>query len=178
MGRGGSITATVTAGGSAGDILEISGQGFGLNQVGLSSNFVLFGTNAGPVVVGSFSGGTGGVPLVISLNTSATTSSIQAVLRSLSFRTQGDTPSTATRTVSIQVSDSALPGNLATRDVTVISINDAPVISFAGAAVTYTENAAALLVVPTATVADVDSTDFAGGSLTITLTAGGAARTS
>ncbi len=58
--------------------------------------------------------------------------------------------------------------------MTVSSVNDAPVIGFAGAPVSYTENAAALLVIPTATVTDADSVDLATGTLTVSLTANAA----
>ncbi len=105
--NGGSITTTITGGGDSSDTLTIVGQGFGLNQIGVSGAFVLYGTVSGPLVIGNISGGNGGAPLTIALTANATATSISALLQRLSFSTAGDAPSTATRTINIQVSDNA-----------------------------------------------------------------------
>jgi hypothetical protein len=65
----------------------------------------------------------------------------------------------------------------ATVNVTVNSVNDAPTsTNLAGDSVTWTEGDAAVLldVGGDATVADIDSADFAGGTLSVGVTAGGA----
>ncbi|MBD2005175.1 MULTISPECIES: DUF4347 domain-containing protein [Cyanophyceae] len=51
--------------------------------------------------------------------------------------------------------------------------NQAPSVTLPGAAVAYTENAAATIIDSTATVADTDSANFQGGTLTVRYTAGG-----
>jgi VCBS repeat-containing protein/parallel beta-helix repeat protein len=58
----------------------------------------------------------------------------------------------------------------ATVSITVTPVNDAPVISFGTGTVTYNENAPPLVIDSAITVTDVDSADFAGGVLTVTLT--------
>ena len=172
---GGSITATIASGASVNDVLAVNHQGFGLNQIGVSGSFVLFGTVAGPVVMATLSGGAAGVPLLVSLGANATTTSIQALLRNLTFQTLGDTPAVNTRSIAIEVSDGLLAGsNTANKNVDVTALNDIPVIDALGAAVTYTENAAQLVIAATATLVDVDSVDLAGGILTVSLTANGA----
>jgi uncharacterized delta-60 repeat protein len=55
------------------------------------------------------------------------------------------------------------------------AINIAPQIALPGATVTYTENAAAILLDSTATVQDRDSSDFNTGTLTVSFTANGTA---
>ena len=50
--------------------------------------------------------------------------------------------------------------------------NDAPVISLPGGTQTFTEGDSPLLFDSTATVSDVDSTDFAGGTLTVSISGG------
>jgi hypothetical protein len=61
----------------------------------------------------------------------------------------------------------------------VTAVNDAPTVDLNGATggtsttLTYSENGAPTAIAPTATVADVDSADFNGGSLTVAFTANG-----
>ncbi len=112
------------------------------------------------------------MPLTINLNSNANNQSVQALIANLTFRTQGDTPTAGNRTVTIAVSDGAsATSGAVTRQVAVSAVNDSPVIGNLGAAVSYTENAAQLIIAPSATLTDVDSADFAGGVLTVTITA-------
>ncbi|MDB6112981.1 MAG: hypothetical protein JWR69_4731 [Pedosphaera sp.] len=66
---GGSLTAALTTNGTADDRLEIRNHGNGTGQIGVSGNNVSYG----PDTIGSFSGGSGTTPLVVTLNGSATT---------------------------------------------------------------------------------------------------------
>ncbi|MBD1932406.1 MULTISPECIES: DUF4347 domain-containing protein [Cyanophyceae] len=66
--------------------------------------------------------------------------------------------------------------NYRSNDVSVLlntTINQAPSVTLPGAAVAYTENAAAKIIDSTATVADTDSGNFEDGTLTVSYTAGG-----
>ena len=54
--------------------------------------------------------------------------------------------------------------------VSVTPVNDAPVVTGSGAPLTYVENAAALLVAPSLTLSDVDSTGLIGARVTIAAT--------
>ena len=60
--------------------------------------------------------------------------------------------------------------NTAQVKVTVTASNDAPVLTLDSNSVTYTENDGPLIISTNTTIADVDSTDFNGGSLKIQLT--------
>ena len=59
------------------------------------------------------------------------------------------------------------------KTINVVPRNDAPVIGAFDTAVTYTENAVPLVLDANATVADVDSADFAGGKLSVWISANG-----
>jgi hypothetical protein len=57
--------------------------------------------------------------------------------------------------------------------ITVIAVNDPPAITGMGGTLAYTENAAATIIDASATVSDIDSANFNGGSLTVSFTANG-----
>ncbi len=173
---GGTLTATIASGGSSNDLLEIVNQGSAINQISLLGSFIFFGTASGPVQVGAFSGGTGSTPLSISLTSNATSAAVAGILRNLTFRVQGDAPTDSPRTIRIQASDGlAAASALLTRTVTVTPVNDSPLVANLGAPISYNENAPAGLIAATATLQDVDSTDLAGGTVTVSLIANGTA---
>jgi len=98
-------------------------------------------------ITGSYNGTTG----VLSLSGSATVADYQAALRTIKFSNTSDNPSTATRTVSLQVNDGAASNNLsnvATRDVTVGAVNDPPVVTTSSGTPSYSEGGAAVAVDP------------------------------
>jgi hypothetical protein len=77
-------------------------------------------------------------------------------------------------TITVTVSD----GPLTDSDsfvVTVNAINDAPLVTLPSATADYTENALPVILDATATVADIDSVNLDGGSLTMEITNNGAA---
>jgi large repetitive protein len=78
-------------------------------------------TNQGGIS-GSFSTGT------LTLTGTATVAAYQAALRSVQYRNSSENPSTAARTVSFRVTDpDGNQSNIATRNIAVTSVNDAPV---------------------------------------------------
>jgi hypothetical protein len=85
------------------DILSISQTGFALGQVGVVGNTV-FVSN---VAVGTFSGGTGLSPLVITFNANADAAAVQAVARRVSYRNSVTSTMTTlnARTVNISLTD-------------------------------------------------------------------------
>ncbi len=93
----------------------------------------------------------------------ATLAQYQTVLRSVTFLTAGDDPSTATRTIAFTVTDSSsatsAPG---TRDVSVTPVNDAPSTGGVAGTVTFSEDGPAVAIFPTLTTADPDNANFAG----------------
>ncbi|RNL63791.1 tandem-95 repeat protein, partial [Nocardioides marmoriginsengisoli] len=83
---------------------------------------------------------------------------------------------TATDTFDYTVSDGHGGTDTATVTMTITGTNDAPAIAaLEGGALAYAENAAATPITATGTVADVDSANFATGTLTVSYSAGGQA---
>ncbi len=97
----GTLTVSLQANGSLDDRLEIRNEGISAGQIGVSGANVTFGG----ITIGTFSGGISGTPLSVTLNASATTSAVQALLRKITFRVNGTVSSTLTRTIGFQLSD-------------------------------------------------------------------------
>ena len=166
---GGSVTVSITANATADDRLQITSQGFAVGQISVANNFLLFGTATGPINVGSFAGGVGLSPLVITLNSNATSATVQAIVRAVTFQVVGDAPSALQRTVAIEVSDSDLASSGAqTNPISVAASNDLPVIAAVGPTASYTENAVATVLAPSAAVSDADSLNFTSLQVAIT----------
>ena len=98
---GGSLTVTIATNGTANDRLEIRHTGTAAGQVGVSGNEV----SVGGVAVGTFTGGSGATPLVVSFNTASSPATAQAVLRAITFRTEGASPSLAVRSLGLELLD-------------------------------------------------------------------------
>ena len=121
---GGVLTAAIVANPTADDRLEIINQGVSPGQIGVSGGTVTLGGLA----IGSFFGGAGASPLVVTLNNNATPARVTALLRAITFRVDGDTPQTVQRAVTVTVSDGAgHTSNAATVLIDVVAENDAPV---------------------------------------------------
>ncbi|MEM7257583.1 MAG: LamG-like jellyroll fold domain-containing protein, partial [Pseudomonadota bacterium] len=118
-------------------------------------------------ISGSYNPGTG----VLNLSGSATATDYQTALRSITYHNSSENPSSLSRTLSFVVNDGSSNSNTATRDIAVTAVNDSPAVTLSGL-ISYIENATATLLAPTATVADPDSADFDGGTLSVSLTSG------
>ncbi|MDG4889253.1 VCBS domain-containing protein, partial [Mesorhizobium sp. WSM4887] len=134
----------------------------------------LSSTNAGGLQLGSLiatktldtSGGTGGTG---AWNYSVNNSAIQ-------FLAAGQT---IQETYQVTVTDNHGGSTSQNVVVTITGTNDAPVIDLNGGSagtstsINYTAGSAATAIAPTATITDIDSTNFGGGSLTVGFTANG-----
>ena len=166
---GGTITVSITANATADDRLQVASQGFAAGQISVANNFLLFGTATGPINVGSLAGGVGLSPLVLTLNSNATGAAVEAIVRAVTFQVLSDAPSALQRTVAIEVSDSDLASSGAqTNPISVVASNDLPVIAAVGPTASYTENAVATVLAPTAAVSDADSLTFTSLQAAIT----------
>jgi hypothetical protein len=148
-----------------GDHLAIATTGTGAEQVTTAENTVTYGG----VVIGTFTGGVDVEPLIVTFNSLATTASVQAVLRSFTFESIGETPWGGWRRISITLRD----GEGETTDVakvngiiTVVSVPDAPALTVEGN-LEYRENDPPILLAPEASFADVDG--FTWGTLTVSI---------
>ncbi len=97
----GSLTIAISANSQATDVLSIKTVGSGATRVTISGNTVL----VGGVAIGTFSGGTNNVALVVTFNTSATPVRSQSLLRAIAFSNSSGTPSTLSRTIKVTLAD-------------------------------------------------------------------------
>ena len=104
---------------------------------------------------------------VLTLSGTSSVANYLAALRSVSYFNGSDDPASLSRTVSFVVNDGALSSAAATRSIAVTPVNDAPVISTSGGSLAYIENQAAVAIDPALTVADLDNTNLAGATASI-----------
>jgi hypothetical protein len=111
----GTLTVSITANGQSGqDVLSVANIGNGAGQIGVSGSAVSYGG----VQIGTFTGGTGGSNLVFTFDADATPAAVQALVRALQYNNTSDAPNTATRTVTLVLTDGD-GGTSATQTVTV-----------------------------------------------------------
>jgi len=167
--EGGSLTVAITGNANVNDRIEIVNQALipnrtpTVNDITLSGNRVLFGG----LQIGTFTGGNGVTPLVVSFGANATLTAVQFLLRDITFRTAGS--SLLPRQVSVTLSNGTGPGQPATRLINVSqAVNTAPVIATsAPGSLNLQPGTTATQIDGTFTVTDSDSANFAGGVLTI-----------
>ncbi len=172
--NGGTLTVTITGGDAGEDLLDLALGTVTLDGTTVGSNVRVSGS-----VVGTLGNAIAvGNDLVVNFTTAnATPANVQTLLRAVTYENKDtDAPTTGARTVWTTISDGD-GGTSAVTDVTVTvaGSNDAPVIAnMDGDSLTYDEDdaATAIDVGGDATVSDVDSSDFNGGALTVTITSG------
>jgi uncharacterized protein YjdB len=118
-------------------------------------------------IVATFNASTGVLTLTSSGST-ATLAQWQAVLRSVTYDNQSNTPNTATRTVSFVGNDGSSNSNTATKNVSVSAADDAPVVTSQGGALAYQEGDGVSVIDNAITVSDLDSATLASGTVSIT----------
>ncbi|WP_439472442.1 beta strand repeat-containing protein [Brevundimonas sp.] len=146
----GTLTVSITANGQSGqDVLGIANIGNGAGQIGVSGNAVFYQG----VQIGAFTGGTGGANLVVTFDADATPAAVQALVRALTYNNTSDAPNTATRTVTIVLTDGdGGTSSTQTTSVTVTAANDPHT---GGAAITGTTAEDGVLTA-VSTLADAD----------------------
>ena len=154
--------------------------------VSITTNFVsgqdvLSFTNV-PATMGNITGtynAAAGVMNLGSAGNSATLAQWQAALQAVQYSNSSDNPSTAARTVSFRVNDSAANSNTVTSTVNVASVNDAPVATITSSTYAATEQLALALHGTGLSIADLDAgaasnivATLSVGEGTLTVTAG------
>lgn len=168
---GGKLRVTITTNANANDRLGIRSGAPAPGAINVSgANVRLNTTTIGTIT----SSGFGTTALEITLNSNATVAAAQALVRAITFRTVGDTPTTGQRAIRFVLSDgdggTSDPAT-ATKLVNIVAVNDLPALSLSGS-IAYTRNAPAILLAAAAGVSDVDSPNFAGGRLHVRIGAG------
>jgi len=163
--QGGRLTVRFSAGGRAEDRLVIRRRG----NIDVTATEVLFQG----VSMGTFTGGVGTTPLVVSLNARANMPAVRELLRNIVYRNVSQNPVAAPRRVWVQLNDG--DGGVSTpvtKLINVVSVNDAPQLGGIGGNVGYTQNGAAIALAGAATVTDPDSANFDGGRLLVRFASG------
>ncbi|HET8898974.1 MAG TPA: Ig-like domain-containing protein [Rhodanobacteraceae bacterium] len=116
-------------------------------------------------IAGSYNATSGALSLT-STGATATLAEWQAALRAVRYANSSDTPSTTTRSVSYVVNDGSDASNSLLAPITVVAINDAPVV-VAGATLAYTEGDGAAVADAGVTVTDVDNATLASATIAV-----------
>jgi hypothetical protein len=137
--------------------------------VRISSNFASaedsLGLPAQPVVTGAYDAATG----TLTLSGAADVTAYQAALRAVTYSDGSQNPSTATRTLSFQATDTApAASNIATRTVDVTGTDTPPTVIDAAGSLAYTENDPSAPIDPAVAVTDPDSANLTGATVALT----------
>jgi hypothetical protein len=162
----GMLTVAFGANGTADDRLAINNEGTGSGQIGVSGSNVTFGGTT----IGSFTGGTGTTPLVVTLNANATPTATQALVRNITFANGSENPTTANRRVDFTLTDGdGGTSSTVSRTVTVTAVNDAPVVTVPASQMTD-EDTPRVFSTANGNAISVSDVDAGTGSVTVMLT--------
>lgn len=167
--RNGSLTVTNTNA-KPEDQLSIFHRPASITRIGIRGSEVLYESR----VIGTFTGGVGLAPLVISLNSRATVEAVQALLRNIAFQYVGDVPVQESRILQVVAEDGeGGRSNVSTMKVLLAPVNDAPLLALNTAGpLAYAANSLPLAFAPLATISDVDNPTFYNGTLVVQVTQG------
>ncbi len=170
--QGGSLTVAVVSGGDVTeDELSIHHQGTAVGEIGISGSDVTYGGT----IIGTFSGGSAGVDLVIAFNANATPEAVTALIRNVQYENVDTVDATTTtRHVGFTINDG--DGAVSNQSVVAINIgatNNPPTVSLPSGSLTYVENAPPAVLDAAATIIDGDSLDFFGGYIRASFSSGG-----
>ncbi|RQP16956.1 MAG: gliding motility-associated C-terminal domain-containing protein [Parapedobacter sp.] len=169
--NGGSLTVSIITNGVAGeDALAIRNEGMAAGQIGVAGGDVYYGG----IPIGLLSGGAGGADLIVTFLPPATAVAAQDLIRNLTYSNSNTTdPSPDPRTIRITLNDgdgaTSSPSDLT---VNITTVNDPPVVTTSGGAVTFTEpedgDPVPVTVDPGLTVVDPDNTTLVSATISIT----------
>jgi len=95
----------------------------------------------------------------------------QAALRTVTYENTSGSPDTTPRVISITANDGNADSNIASRTIQITSANNDPTVNLSGPG-TYHEGDGYTLIDSSAVVTDIDSNNFDGGQLEVTITNG------
>ena len=93
----------------------------------------------------------------LTLSGSATAGSYQTVLRSLIYRNTATEPTPGTRTVTIAVSDGEATSSVATSLISVVNVNDPPILSLTPTNLPFVESGPPVILTSTSNITDSDN---------------------
>jgi len=146
------------------DRLQIRHIGTGAGEIGVDGSNVSYGGT----IIGTFTGGAGSTPLVISLNANATLAATQALLRAITFHVEGNGAVAGPRTVIARLNDGS--GGVSpsySASVMVTAINNPPELVVPSLPFNYFDGSGQVVLAGGARVTDADSPNFDGGHLIV-----------
>ena len=120
------------------------------------------GALPGGIIASSYDPGTG----ILTLSGVASLADYETALEAIRFSAAGENPVAGSRIVEVVVNDGANNSQAATALLTVVAVNDAPALVVADA--NYQENAAPVLLSPSASLTDADDTELNFAAVQIT----------
>jgi hypothetical protein len=190
----GNLTVQITGNADVNDILDIGNEGSGLGQIGVVGNTVTYGAqdflgNLVTTVIGTFTGGHGGTPLVVTMSQTALSATgngiddtvMTALIDDIRFHSTNPIPPTATRTVTFTVTDGSggttlpepgLTSLPVTAQIQVQDIDVGPIVLIPVNPVTFTTNGGPILLGAGGSVTDPDTANFAAGSMMVSIASG------
>lgn len=161
---GGQLRVDIIANAESSDRLQIENTGLDFGQIGVRGNHVTYGG----VQIGTYRGD---APLIVTLNTSATLNAVEALLHSISILSTSENPSTLLRRVQLWLTDGdGGTSNVVSKTVNFVPLNDAPVIDAFSGEISWTEDTLPVVIDSDVAVTDVDSLNFSGGRLVVSIT--------
>ncbi len=119
---------------------------------------------SGGGISGAWDSGTG----ILTLTGSATKANYETALRSVTYQNTSEDPVTTTRTVRFRVNDGDINSNTVSRNITVVGVNDLPVLSdLETTPLAYTEDQGPLHVTNTIVITDIDDDSLAYATVRI-----------
>ena len=172
--RGGKLTVQVTANASGSDRIAIYSQAAATGKISVSGKDVLYGST----IIGRITQtGNGSAAMIVTFNQSVTTDAVNALLKVVTYKSTSSNPSTAQRTISFRLENAA--NTSSTTDTQLMNIStSAPNrgLTISGGSTAYVNNAAAVVIAPTATITSPTGLDFDGARLTVQITTGSSNR--
>ena len=167
----GTLTVVFASGSDpAEDELSILDQGAGVGNIQIAGANVSYDFGTGPTVIGSFTGGTSGAPLVVTFNANATPVAVTQLVHVLTFEnTDAVAATTGSRTIHVSLTDGD-GGTSMTHDVlvNVVGVNSASVLSgIEGAGLAYGTSSGPVAVTGSLAVADVDDTNIESATIQV-----------
>ena len=160
----GTLNVSIASGVDANDRLEIRNVGVGPGQIGWSGHEVTYGG----IYFADFQGGTGVTPLALSFNENSSVAAVQALVRSITFRTLGDNIVSGMRTLNYVLNDAdSFLNATGVKLVSAAAVNDRPIIAMGGTILFREGWGPQVLASFSAALSDPDSSDFDGGKLTV-----------
>lgn len=115
------------------------------------------------IVVSAYDPNTG----TITLTGLATLSEYEGALENIRYNNINNTPDTTDRIINVVVNDGDTDSNVAVATISVVPVNDVPIIETSNVTTAYTENAAPVVINETIVISDLDSANITSATVSI-----------